>query len=102
MFVAMNRFKVVKGQEDAFEDVWRGRDKRLSEMAGFIDFHLLRGPAAEDHTLYASHTIWESEEDFKAWTRSQQFRDSHKNASQNAALYLGSPEFEGFSAVSGA
>lgn len=47
MFVAMNRFKVVKGHETAFEDVWKGRDTKLGEMKGFLDFHLLRGPEAE-------------------------------------------------------
>lgn len=102
MFVAMNRFKVVKGHEEAFEDVWKGRDRRLTEMEGFVEFHLLRGPEAEDHTLYASHTIWTTREDFEAWTKSQQFRDAHKDAGQNKPLYLGHPEFEGFSAVQGA
>ena len=101
MFVAMNRFKVVKGKEQAFEDVWRSRDTRLSEMKGFVDFHLLRGAEAEDHTLYASHTIWASQADFEAWTRSEQFRDAHKNAGQNKPLYLGHPQFEGFSSVIG-
>ncbi len=99
MFVAMNRFKVVPGQEEAFEEVWRGRDSRLSEMEGFKTFHLLRGPKRDDHTLYSSHTVWESQEACEAWTKSQQFRDAHKNAGQNKPLYLGHPEFEGFTAV---
>lgn len=102
MFVAMNRFKVAKGSETAFEDVWKGRDTKLGEMKGFIDFHLLRGPEAEDHTLYASHTLWASKADFEAWTKSQQFRDAHKDAGQNKVLYLGHPDFEGFTAVEGA
>jgi len=102
MFVAMNRFKVVKGQEEAFEAVWKGRDSRLKEMEGFVSFHLLRGPEAEDHTLYASHSIWASRAAFEAWTRSQQFRDAHKDAGQKKALYLGPPDFEGFDAVQGA
>ena len=102
MFVAMNRFKVVKGHEQAFEDVWKGRDTKLGEMKGFVDFHLLRGPEAEDHVLYASHTIWASRQDFENWTKSQQFRDAHKDAGQNKVLYQGHPEFEGFSAVAGA
>jgi heme-degrading monooxygenase HmoA len=71
-------------------------------MQGFIDFHLLRGPEAEDHTLYASHTTWASRGDFEAWTRSEQFRDAHKDAGQNRPLYIGHPQFEGFSAVVGA
>ncbi len=102
MFVAMNRFKVVKGHEQAFEDVWKGRDTKLGEMKGFVDFHLLRGPEAEDHVLYASHTIWATRNDFEDWTKSQQFRDAHKDAGQNKVLYQGHPEFEGFSAVDGA
>jgi heme-degrading monooxygenase HmoA len=58
MFVAMNRFKVLPGSEDAFEAVWRARQSRLDEMPGFMAFHLLRGPSGETHTLYASHTVW--------------------------------------------
>ena len=29
MFIAMNRFEVVKGQEDAFEAMWKSRDSYL-------------------------------------------------------------------------
>jgi heme-degrading monooxygenase HmoA len=102
MFIAMNRFKVLKGQEEAFEEVWRGRSSRLDEMKGFLGFHLLRGPEAEDHPLYASHTMWANRAAFEAWTRSQQFRDAHKDAGQNKPLYIGHPQFEGFTAVQGA
>jgi heme-degrading monooxygenase HmoA len=101
MFVAMNRFKVAKGQEEAFEQVWASRRTRLDEMEGFISFHLLRGPEHEDHTLYASHTMWETKENFLAWTTSQQFRDSHKDAGKNKPLYIGPPQFEGFESVLG-
>lgn len=102
MFIAMNRFRVVKGQEDAFEAVWKGRETRLDEMAGFKSFSLLKGPEAEDHTLYASHTIWSDRGAFEAWTRSEQFRDAHKDAGSNKSLYLGHPDFEGFDTVIGA
>jgi heme-degrading monooxygenase HmoA len=99
MFIAMNRFKVARGQEKAFETIWSSRRTRLDEMPGFVAFHLLKGPERDDHTLYSSHTTWESREQFTAWTRSEQFRDSHKDAGSNRALYLGHPEFEGFEAV---
>ena len=102
MFVAMNRFRVVRGHEAEFEAVWRGRDSRLTEMEGFESFHLLRGPETETHTLYASHTIWTSRAAFEAWTRSEQFREAHSDAGRNKPLYLGHPEFEGFEAVAGA
>tara|TARA_B100000378_G_C17757889_1_gene311966 strand:+ start:159 stop:473 length:315 start_codon:yes stop_codon:yes gene_type:complete len=104
MYIAMNRFKVASGSEEAFEAIWKGRDSRLAELAGFISFHLLKGKhfADEGYTLYASHTMWESEEAFTAWTKSEQFRDAHKNAGERKAEYLGPPVFEGFNTIEGA
>ncbi|MBX6745638.1 MAG: antibiotic biosynthesis monooxygenase [Acetobacteraceae bacterium] len=99
MFVAMNRFRVAPGSEQDFERVWTSRDTHLREVPGFVEFHLLRGPAREDHTLYASHTIWRSRADFEAWTRSEAFRMAHRDAGQNRPLYLDRPEFEGFEAI---
>ena len=71
MFIAMNRFSVLPGQEKAFEAVWLARDSHLAEVPGFVAFHLLRGPAVEGHTLYSSHTVWRSHADFEAWTKSE-------------------------------
>ena len=104
MYIAMNRFRVASGSETEFETIWKNRDSRLGEMQGFREFHLLRGPVNEagGYTLYASHTIWESQDDFVAWTKSQNFRDAHKNAGAGKANYIGHPEFEGFSVVEGA
>lgn len=99
MFIAMNRFQVARGREAEFEEVWRTRDTRLKTVPGFKTFHLLRGAEAEDHTLYASHTIWESRGAFEAWTRSEAFREAHKDAGNNRGLYLGHPRFEGFEDV---
>ncbi|MEW9805225.1 antibiotic biosynthesis monooxygenase family protein [Mesorhizobium marinum] len=104
MFIAMNRFKVKKGSEEAFENIWKSRDSKLHEMAGFKQFHLLRGPEnqAEGYTLFASHTVWASKDDFTAWTKSENFRAAHRNAGANDVHYLGHPQFEGFSVVEGA
>jgi len=99
MFIAMNRFKVLRGAEADFEKVWTGRDTHLRGVPGFETFHLLRGPEHEDHTLFSSHTIWRSREDFEAWTRSEAFRLAHRDAGQNKPLYLGHPDFEGFEVV---
>lgn len=99
MFIAMNRFKVAKGSEAEFENVWKSRKSRLDELPGYKSFHLLRGPVKEDHTLYSSHTVWETQQHFLDWTRSEQFRDAHKNAGGHKVLYLGHPEFEGFESV---
>ena len=104
MYIAMNRFKVARGSEEEFENIWKGRESNLHEMKGFEQFHLLRGPVneAEGYTLFASHTVWSSQEDFVAWTKSENFRAAHRNAGSNKAVYIGHPQFEGFSVVKGA
>ena len=99
MFIAMNRFKVVPGSEAEFEQVWLNRDSQLKSVDGFVEFHMLRGPAREDHVLYASHTIWRDKAAFEAWTKSEAFRMAHRGAGGNKALYLGPPSFEGFEVI---
>lgn len=96
MFIAMNRFRVNKGNESDFENVWTTRDTYLDEVPGFVEFHLLKGPETDDHTLYASHTVWADRTAFEAWTRSDAFRAAHQHAGEHKPLYLGHPQFEGF------
>ncbi len=96
MFIAMNRFKVKKGCEADFEQVWLTRDSHLEKVPGFIEFHLLKGPEKDDYVLYASHSLWRSQAAFEAWTRSEAFRKAHADAGSGKSLYLGHPEFEGF------
>ncbi|MCK0208544.1 antibiotic biosynthesis monooxygenase [Starkeya koreensis] len=99
MFLAMNRFKVRLGSEADFEAVWRQRDSYLARVPGFVSFDLLRGATKDDHTLYASHSVWSSRADFEAWTRSEEFRNAHRSAGANKPLYLGHPELELFDSV---
>ena len=99
MFIAMNRFKVFKNAAEEFEAVWKNRDSHLDEMAGFQGFYLLKGPEAEDHILYSSHTTWRSKADFEAWTKSEQFRKAHSRAPSSRPLYEGHPQFEGFEPI---
>ena len=99
MYLAMNRFRVVEGNESDFEQVWRTRERRLHEMTGYVSFDLLRGATVDGHTLYASHTVWKSHADFDAWTRSEQFRAAHAGAGSGKKLTSGHPVFEGFEAV---
>lgn len=99
MFIVMNRFKVLKEARQDFEDRWMGRQSRLDEVPGFMAFHLLRGPEREDHVLYSSHTMFASEADFIAWTKSEQFRSAHAGAAPSKPLTLGHPELECFEVI---
>ncbi len=99
MYIAMNRFKVLKTETAAFEDLWLSRDTHLKSVPGFVEFHMLKGPDRDDHVLYSSHTVWSSQEAFTAWTTSEAFRAAHRGAGGNRPLYLGHPEFEGFEVI---
>ncbi|MBB4267982.1 antibiotic biosynthesis monooxygenase family protein [Roseospira visakhapatnamensis] len=104
MFIAMNRFEVWKHQADSFEAVWTTRESRLRGQPGFVSFTLLRlAPDFADDTsetvLFASHTAWRTLADFETWTRSQAFRDAHKDGGQTRDMLKGAPRFEGFTVV---
>jgi len=99
MFIAMNRFRIAPGHEQDFEKIWRERDSHLKDVPGFKEFHLLRGPSTDTETLYASHTVWESQAAFEAWTESEAFRKAHGQARAPEGTYLGPPNFEGFEVV---
>lgn len=99
MYIAMNRFRIAPGHEEDFERLWRERDSQLDDVPGFVEFHLLRGPTDEEAALYASHTVWRSEGDFRAWTDSENFRKAHAQARAPTGTYLGHPVFEGFESI---
>jgi heme-degrading monooxygenase HmoA len=99
MFIAMNRFKVIKDEAGAFEQMWLSRETHLHAVPGFVEFHMLRGPERDDHVLYASHTIWASRATFTDWTNSEAFRAAHRGAGTTKPMYLGHPDFEGFEVI---
>lgn len=105
MYLAMNHFRVAPDRADEFEAIWRERDTFLDEVPGFRSFHMLRGPREEPGedgkaaaVLYASHTVWESEEAFLAWTQSEAFRKAHAQGRLPAGVIAGPPKLYGWTA----
>lgn len=99
-FFAMNRFRVLRGREDIFIEIWRNRDSHLAQVPGFVRFHLLQGAQTDEHTLFISHSEWESEQHFLDWTRSEAFRKAHANAGATPRdIYVGPPQLEQLRAV---
>ena len=99
MFIAMNRFKVKIGEELYFEEIWKNRDSHLKDVPGFLKFNLVKSESNDEFTLYASHSEWSTKEDFLNWTKSEAFRQAHKNAGGHKSVYLDHPVFEGFEVV---
>ncbi|WP_027852208.1 antibiotic biosynthesis monooxygenase family protein [Marinobacterium litorale] len=99
MYIAMNRFRIAPGKEQDFIDIWKNRETHLNEVPGFKSFNLLQGPTTEECTLFASHSVWASEEAFENWTKSEAFRKAHANAKPAKDIYLGPPQLECFNSV---
>ncbi len=99
MFIAMNRFKIAPGMENEFIDIWKKRESHLEGVPGFKSFNLLQGATNDEHTLFASHSVWDSRQAFDDWTRSEAFRLAHAQAGQTKNVYLGPPNLELFEAV---
>ena len=98
-FIAMNRFKIALNRENDFENIWAKRETHLNNVPGFIEFHLVKGETEDTHTLYASHSTWESRKDFENWTKSEAFRKGHKGTGAHSEIYLEHPQFEGFEVI---
>ena len=87
-FIAMNRFKIALNRENDFENIWKNRETHLKDVSGFIEFHLVKGKTEDTHTLYASHSTWDSRKDFEAWTKSEVLRKAHEGAGKYGEIYL--------------
>ena len=99
MYIAMNQFRVRPDATAQFEQAWRERKSYLGEVPGFREFHLLRGPVDGDAQLYASHTTWQDEAAFVAWTQSEAFAKAHAGGGKTTPFLLGPPRFVGWTAV---
>jgi heme-degrading monooxygenase HmoA len=99
MFIAMNNFRVRPEMTADFERAWRERESFLAGTAGFRTFHLLRGPVDQEAQLYASHTVWDDEASFRAWTESEAFRKAHAGGGKTTPMLLGPPRFVGWHEV---
>ena len=96
MYIAMSRLKVLSGKEVDFEAVQKNHQTDTNGIKGFKKFNLIKGNINKEFSLYIFHSEWNSENDFINWTKSDSFKLSHKNPTQQRNLYLGPPDFDGY------
>lgn len=75
-FVAINYITCSPEYRERFEFLFANRAKAIDLMPGFHNMHVLRPDKEQDDYLIVSY--WDSEESFKAWTSSENFREGHK------------------------
>lgn len=97
MYIAMNRFRVNQGREQDFIDIWKNRESYLEQVPGFKSFNLLRSETKDGITLFASHSVWENQQSFLDWTKSESFRKAHSRVKETPdGIYAGAPQLELF------
>lgn len=92
MIVVTNRIPVAAGHEIDFEDRFRNRVHLVDRSPGFIrnEVHRPRPmkldresgqwvPDPDEQGYYEVKTWWRSMEDFVAWTRSDAFKEAHRD-----------------------
>lgn len=57
MFIAMNRFQVIPGEGEAFEQMWLSRDSYLAGVPGFIEFHMLGSSGRGPCPVFLTHNL---------------------------------------------
>ena len=92
MYVVTNRIPVAEGHEADFEDRFKNRVHLVDQSPGFIRNEVHRPKpmkfdreagtwvaAPEKQGYYEIKTWWQTFDDFVAWTRSEAFREAHRN-----------------------
>lgn len=80
MITVMNRIAVHPEYAEQFEARFADRARKVDEMPGFVSNLVLRPVAPGDP--YIVLTVWESREQFDAWTRSDAFVQGHARSGQ--------------------
>ncbi len=74
-YVAINYISCKDHYKERFEELFASRKGAIDSMPGFQNMEVLK-PADGSEYLIVSH--WESEENFKEWTKSPAFIEGHK------------------------
>lgn len=77
-FVAINYINCNDSYVSRFEELFKTRAHAIDRMKGFLGMQVLKPKTDGEPYLVVSQ--WESEECFKDWTDSEEFREGHKRA----------------------
>jgi heme-degrading monooxygenase HmoA len=71
----INRMAVPDAYREKFEAMFRTRAKAVDRRPGFIRAEILRPLNGGEYVVM---THWESQADFMAWTKSQEYDEGHR------------------------
>ncbi len=76
-YIVNNRIYVNSGFEEEFETRFRARVGQIDKQPGFVAMRVLRPMG--NQAPYVVETEWESQEAFRAWVGSEDFKLAHAN-----------------------
>ena len=77
MLVVANRLAVHPDYDQEFETLFAEQSAAMQAVPGFISYQLLR-PLNDEP--YIVQTVWESPDDYEAWTESDSFKATHSRS----------------------
>lgn len=83
-FIVNNRVVVKPGFEETFEARFRARAGEIDKQPGFVAMRVLR-PVGHQ-APYVVQTEWQSQEAFRTWVGSEDFKRAHANPMPKEAV----------------
>jgi len=77
MYIVTNRVYIASDWEDEFKTRFQNRAGQIDKQNGFVRMQILE-PKSEN-TPFVVMTTWESEQAFKSWIGSEDFKNAHAN-----------------------
>lgn len=99
MFVAMSRFVVANGMEDAVRQAFVDRPRLVDGAPGFVRMSVLR-PSGRPQEFWLM-TYWTDEPSYRAWHASHAYHDSHRGIPKGLKLVPGATEITFLEQVAG-
>ncbi|RAR62082.1 heme-degrading monooxygenase HmoA [Onishia taeanensis] len=76
-YMVNNRIHVTPGYEEEFEARFRARAGEIDRQPGFVAMRVLRPQG--NQAPYVVETEWDSQDAFRAWVGSDDFKRAHAN-----------------------
>tara|TARA_B100000700_G_scaffold172437_1_gene190472 strand:+ start:7497 stop:7817 length:321 start_codon:yes stop_codon:yes gene_type:complete len=83
-YMVNNRIHVTSGYEEEFEARFRARAGEIDKQPGFVAMRVLRPQG--NQAPYVVETEWDSQEAFRAWVGSDDFKRAHANSMPKEAF----------------
>ena len=96
MYVVTNRVPVAPDWREQFEERFRKRAGQVDKQPGFLRMDVMR-PESDD-VPYLVMTVWETEQAFRDWVGSDDFKLAHQNPLPKEA-YNGEGQMEAHTLV---